>query len=171
MCVYVVTGQGGRAEEDLACAEHVRALVEGRPPPQDTVRRVRGSTAAAGLAEGAGHGWPGVAADDVDLACELDRFDFALVARTSSEPSRLRLDTYDVVRMDGPVTVGSMTMSPQEPVNAAEEDPTVQPGGQSDAQGVPTAQDPPVSEQVSEEDDLSGDESEDEVQVGLGPDS
>jgi len=64
-----------------------------------------------------------------------------------------------------------MTTPPQEPVNAAEEDPTVQPGGQSDAHGVPTAQDPPVSEQVTDEDDLPDDESEDEVQVGLGPDS
>lgn len=37
-----------------------------------------------------------------------------------------------------------MTIPPQEPVNAAEQDPTTQPGTSSDGQGVATSQDAPV---------------------------
>ncbi|MFZ2504369.1 MAG: hypothetical protein WAW88_17035, partial [Nocardioides sp.] len=32
--VYVITGDGGRAQEDLACAKHIHALVEGAVPPR-----------------------------------------------------------------------------------------------------------------------------------------
>jgi hypothetical protein len=63
-----------------------------------------------------------------------------------------------------------MTTPPQEPVNAAEADPTTQPGDSSDAHGVGTAQDAPVSAQVTDEDDLPDAKVEDdEVEVGLGP--
>jgi hypothetical protein len=64
-----------------------------------------------------------------------------------------------------------MTTPPQEPVNAAEADPTTQPGDSSDARGVGTAQDAPVSTQVTDEDDLPDDDKaeDDEVEVGLGP--
>ena len=55
-------------------------------------------------------------------------------------------------------------------MNAAEADPTTQPGDSSDTHGVGTAQDAPVSAQVTDEDDLPVDKVEDdEVEVGLGP--
>jgi hypothetical protein len=63
-----------------------------------------------------------------------------------------------------------MTTPPQEPVNAAEADPTTQPGDSSDSHGVGTAQDAPVSAHVTDEGDLPDDQVEDdEVEVGLGP--
>lgn len=58
-----------------------------------------------------------------------------------------------------------MTSAPQEPVNAAEEDPTVEPGRASDAHGVPTSQGPSVAEDGGEEPGAD----QHEVEVGLGP--
>jgi 2-phosphosulfolactate phosphatase len=78
--IYVVTGDDGRAEEDLACADLVHALVTDQEPPTTTVERVRSSAAAAALADGLARGFRGVGADDVDLATEVDRFDVAMVA-------------------------------------------------------------------------------------------
>lgn len=86
---FVVTGEEGRAQEDLACADLIGALWEGRPAPADSVARVRGSAAAAELRQAVVDGWEGVAADDIDLACEIDRFDFALVARPDKASIRL----------------------------------------------------------------------------------
>jgi len=62
-----------------------------------------------------------------------------------------------------------MTTPPQEPVNAAEADPTTQPGVSSDSHGVGTAPDAPVSALVTDEDDLPDKVEDDEVEVGLGP--
>ena len=62
-----------------------------------------------------------------------------------------------------------MTTPPQEPVNAAEADPTTQPGVSSDSHGVGTAHEAPVSALVTDEDDLPDKVEDDEVQVGLGP--
>lgn len=79
--LYVITGEAGRADEDLACADLVHAHVTGKPPPTTTVGRVLSSAAAAGLTDGLARGLRGIAADDVRLAAEVDRFDFAVVAR------------------------------------------------------------------------------------------
>ena len=62
-----------------------------------------------------------------------------------------------------------MTTPPQEPVNAAEADPTTQPGDSSDSHGVGTAPDAPVSALVADEGDLPDKVEDDEVEVGLGP--
>ena len=62
-----------------------------------------------------------------------------------------------------------MTTPPQEPVNAAEADPTTEPGDSSDSHGVGTAQDAPVSAQVTDEGDLPEQVEDAEVEVGLGP--
>ena len=61
-----------------------------------------------------------------------------------------------------------MTTPAEEPVNAAEEDPSTRPGNSGDSGGVGTAQEPPVSALVTDEDDLP-DQGDDEVQVGMGP--
>lgn len=77
---YVITGHDGAADEDLACADLIQALVGRHSPPADTLERVRRSRAAAGLRRGVAAGYPGVDATDVAMACEIDRFDFALRA-------------------------------------------------------------------------------------------
>jgi 2-phosphosulfolactate phosphatase len=80
-CVsYVITGHDGTAEEDIACADLIQAITMGRNPPSDTLERVNNSAAAQGLLRGLAARFPGVDEDDLLLACEIDRFDFALVA-------------------------------------------------------------------------------------------
>ncbi|MEU9574817.1 2-phosphosulfolactate phosphatase [Streptomyces massasporeus] len=75
---FVVTGEDGTADEDLACAEYIaRRATEARTDAADFLRRAEGSRAAAELAEGVRQG---VHPDDVALCLELDRFPFAMVA-------------------------------------------------------------------------------------------
>ncbi len=86
---FVVTGEDGRADEDLACAQYIarRASGDGEgaagaapgagTDAADFLRRAAGSRAAAELAEGVRQG---VHPDDVALCLELDRFPFAMVA-------------------------------------------------------------------------------------------
>lgn len=71
---YVVTG----GDEDLACAEHIVALVAAERPPSDTVDRVRLSDTATRLKAATARGYTGVDPDDVDACAEIDRFDNAL---------------------------------------------------------------------------------------------
>ncbi len=75
---FVVTGEDGRAEEDLACARYIVRRAAGRTPdPAPYLRRAADSTAAAELAGGVREG---VHEDDVRLCLELDRFPFAMAA-------------------------------------------------------------------------------------------
>lgn len=75
---FVVTGEDGRADEDLACAQYIaRRTVEAETDAADFLRRAAESRAAAELAEGVRQG---VHPDDVALCLELDRFPFAMVA-------------------------------------------------------------------------------------------
>ncbi|MFE2291597.1 2-phosphosulfolactate phosphatase [Streptomyces sp. NPDC059452] len=76
---FVVTGEDGQAEEDLACAQYIarRATGAGTTDAAGFLRRAAGSRAAAELAEGVRRG---VHPDDVGLCVELDRFPFAMVA-------------------------------------------------------------------------------------------
>ncbi|MFF6782578.1 2-phosphosulfolactate phosphatase [Streptomyces sp. NPDC012510] len=78
---FVVTGEDGRADEDLACAQYIarRAAEAGTDAPEaaEFLRRAAASRAAAELAEGVRQG---VHPDDVALCLELDRFPFAMVA-------------------------------------------------------------------------------------------
>ncbi|MEU8278817.1 2-phosphosulfolactate phosphatase [Microbispora bryophytorum] len=75
---FVVTGDDGRAEEDLACAQYIAQRASGtRTDPTEFLRRAGTSRAAAELAEGVRQG---AHADDVALCLELDRFPFAMVA-------------------------------------------------------------------------------------------
>ena len=75
---YVITGDGGTADEDVACAELIHALVTRTRPPGDTIERVHHSRAAEGLRRGIASGFAGVDEADIHLACDIDRFDFAL---------------------------------------------------------------------------------------------
>ncbi|MGW0712044.1 2-phosphosulfolactate phosphatase [Streptomyces sp. NPDC002643] len=82
---FVVTGEDGRADEDLACAQYIarRATEDGTDATgsgtdaTEFLRRAADSRAAAELTEGVRQG---VHPDDVALCVELDRFPFAMVA-------------------------------------------------------------------------------------------
>lgn len=78
---FVVTGQDGQADEDLACAQYIaRSAVGAGADAAVFLRRAAASHAAARLAEQAHRGFQGVHPDDVPLCLELDRFPFAMVA-------------------------------------------------------------------------------------------
>ncbi|MBB4710295.1 2-phosphosulfolactate phosphatase [Streptomyces luteogriseus] len=75
---FVVTGEGGRADEDLACAEYIaRRTTESRTDAAEFLRRAGESRAAAELTQGVRRG---AHPDDVALCLELDRFPFAMPA-------------------------------------------------------------------------------------------
>ncbi|MFF2073507.1 2-phosphosulfolactate phosphatase [Kitasatospora sp. NPDC058162] len=75
---FVVTGEDGQADEDLACAQYIaRRVTEEETDAAEFLRRAADSRAAAELAEGVRQG---VHPDDVALCLELDRFPFAMVA-------------------------------------------------------------------------------------------
>ncbi|MFI6153555.1 2-phosphosulfolactate phosphatase [Kitasatospora sp. NPDC051170] len=75
---FVVTGEDGQADEDLACAEYIARRAAGAETDAgEFLRRAAESRAATELAEGVRQG---VHPDDVALCIELDRFPFAMVA-------------------------------------------------------------------------------------------
>lgn len=75
---FVVTGEDGQADEDLACAQYIaRRATEAGTDAVGFLRRAGESRAAAELTEGVRQG---VHPDDVALCLELDRFPFAMVA-------------------------------------------------------------------------------------------
>jgi len=83
---FVITGDDGRAEEDLACADYIAARLSGtHADPAPFLSRVE--AAGQRLLRGVELGFEGVHADDLDLCMDLDRFDFAL--RVSDEDGRL----------------------------------------------------------------------------------
>jgi 2-phosphosulfolactate phosphatase len=85
---FVVTGEDGQAEEDLACAQYIaRRTTETNTDPADYLRRAAESDAAAELAQGVREGSH---PDDVALCLELDRFPFAMVAAWENELMVLR---------------------------------------------------------------------------------
>ncbi|MGY3061221.1 2-phosphosulfolactate phosphatase [Streptomyces sp. TE3672] len=75
---FVITGEDGCADEDLACAQYIaRRATEAGTDATEFLRRAGESRAAAELAQGVRQG---VHPDDVALCLELDRFPFAMVA-------------------------------------------------------------------------------------------
>ncbi|WP_329138927.1 2-phosphosulfolactate phosphatase [Streptomyces sp. NBC_01476] len=75
---FVVTGDHGQADEDLACAQYIARRATGAgTDPAPFLRRAAASRAAAELTEGVRQG---AHPDDVALCLELDRFPFAMVA-------------------------------------------------------------------------------------------
>jgi 2-phosphosulfolactate phosphatase len=85
---FVVTGEDGRADEDLACAEYIGRRTAGDDvAPDPYVRRARNSRAAADLAAGLRSGRH---PDDVELCLDVDRFSFAMVAGREGHLTVLR---------------------------------------------------------------------------------
>jgi 2-phosphosulfolactate phosphatase len=89
---FVVTGEEGRADEDLACAEYIGRRIDGEDDAEAApyLRRARASRAAADLVDGVRLGYRGVHRDDVELCLEVDRFSFAMVARRDASLMVLR---------------------------------------------------------------------------------
>lgn len=86
---FVITGDGGRSDDDLACAEYLCELIKGRrPDPTPFLQRV--DVVGEGLRQGVARGYKGVHRDDVDLCCQLDRFSFSLRASNEDEGLVLR---------------------------------------------------------------------------------
>jgi 2-phosphosulfolactate phosphatase len=85
---FVVTGEDGQADEDLACAEYIACRsTDAQADASAFLRRAAESRAAAELAEGVRQG---VHPDDVALCLELDRFSFAMVAASEDSLMVLR---------------------------------------------------------------------------------
>lgn len=88
---FVVTGEGGTADEDRACAEYIAAVVQylydhpdaspGEVNAGPYLARVAGSNAAGIIAARVMQGVEGVHADDVKSAMDANRFAFVMVAR------------------------------------------------------------------------------------------
>lgn len=77
---FVVTGDHGRADEDLSCAQYIARRAAGaKVDAAGFLDRAAGSSAAAELTAGVRRGVPGLHADDVALCLEVDRFPFAMV--------------------------------------------------------------------------------------------
>ncbi|MGV9644010.1 2-phosphosulfolactate phosphatase [Streptomyces sp. NPDC003514] len=90
---FVVTGEDGRAEEDLACAQYIALRAAGGAPAGAAeqaapfLHRAATSRAAEELATGVR---AGVHPDDVALCLERDRFPFAMVASRDAGVMTLR---------------------------------------------------------------------------------
>ncbi|MFJ9343123.1 2-phosphosulfolactate phosphatase [Streptomyces sp. NPDC101733] len=85
---FVVTGEDGHADEDLACAQYIARRATGSATdPSEFLRRAGDSRAAGELAEGVRQG---VHPDDVKLCLELDRFPFAMIATSEDTLMVLR---------------------------------------------------------------------------------
>ena len=83
---FVITGDslGRDGDEDLACAELIAARLSGDDPdPAPFLRRV-GRSDAGRLFAPDGPDW--APPEDLALACEVDRFEFALVAEPTGAP-------------------------------------------------------------------------------------
>lgn len=94
---FVVTGEDGRAEEDLACAQYMAGRATGaQTDAAGYLRRAGASRAATELATGVRQG---VHPDDVALCLELDRFPFAMVATREDALMVLRPHAVDAGRV------------------------------------------------------------------------
>ncbi|MEU1514586.1 2-phosphosulfolactate phosphatase [Streptomyces sp. NPDC005811] len=91
---YLITGGGGRAEEDLACARYIAELAAGpvgcTADPVPYLHRAAASAAAADIADGVRRGYPGVHPGDTALCLEADVHDFAMAARVEEGSVVLR---------------------------------------------------------------------------------
>ncbi len=93
---FVITGDDGRAEEDLACAAFITALAEDLDTsPFPFAERARRARAAEGLRSAVRKGHTGVHEQDVELCLEADVVDFALRAETRSRRLTLRTSRSD----------------------------------------------------------------------------
>jgi 2-phosphosulfolactate phosphatase len=91
---FVVTGEGGAADEDRACAEYIAALVD--DPAADAapfLLRAEASNAAQTMARRVADKTPGVDAGDLAACLDANRFDF--VMRAAVEDGLLTLRAYN----------------------------------------------------------------------------
>jgi 2-phosphosulfolactate phosphatase len=90
-CVFVISGDGGNAAEDVACARYIAALVDEPTTSADRfVEAARTSKAANDLSEVARRGSAGVDPRDVTRWLECGRFDFVMRARRENGLLTLR---------------------------------------------------------------------------------
>ena len=88
MVTFVITGGGGKSDDDLACGEYLeQRLRDLQPDPRPYLARA--DAVGDGLRRGVELGYKGVHRDDVTLCCEIDRFPFAL--RATDEEGHLVL--------------------------------------------------------------------------------
>ena len=88
---FVVTGEEGQADEDLACAQYIAGSAAGAGTDATTfLDRAAMSRGAARLTAGADGGVDGIHRDDLALCLELDRFPFAMVAAAEDSLMVLR---------------------------------------------------------------------------------
>ncbi|WCD90855.1 putative 2-phosphosulfolactate phosphatase [Streptomyces xanthophaeus] len=98
---FVVTGEDGQADEDLACAQYIaRRVTEADTDPAEFLRRAAESRAASELAQGVRQG---VHPDDVALCLEIDRFPFAMVATSEGPLMVLRPHAMPALTDENPV--------------------------------------------------------------------
>jgi 2-phosphosulfolactate phosphatase len=86
---FVITGEGGAAREDLACASYVSSCLSTGTAPDPAPFLAEVEAAGQRLRKAVDLGYRGVHRDDVDLCMDLDRFDFAL--KVTEEDGRLTL--------------------------------------------------------------------------------
>ncbi len=91
----MITGEGGAAEEDRACAEYIAALaaatyspsplagrgIRGEVDPTPYLERAAASNVAELLAQRVADGAWGVHPRDIEAAMDVNRFDFVMMAR------------------------------------------------------------------------------------------
>lgn len=78
---FVITGEwvDRDGDEDIACADYIEALLrERRPSPEVAARRVRESDFGRRFTAGT---WPNLPLADLEIAADVDRFDFAMPVR------------------------------------------------------------------------------------------
>ncbi|MEX0592094.1 MAG: 2-phosphosulfolactate phosphatase [Nitriliruptoraceae bacterium] len=96
---FIITGAslGRDGDEDLACAELITALTaDASTDPGPYVERIATSDAGTSFLDDAK---PWLPRDDFDLACEVDRFNFALAARRDDAT-----DTIELIRTPHPTS-------------------------------------------------------------------
>lgn len=88
---FVITGEDGQADEDLACAQYIAHRTTGAKTDATVfIHRAATSRGAVRLTEGAHQGVPGIHGDDTALCLELDRFHFAMLATPENSLTILR---------------------------------------------------------------------------------
>lgn len=89
---FVVTGEwvDRDGDEDIACADYIEALLRGEhPDPAPFARRVRESDFGRRFTAGI---WPNLPLADLELAEQVDRFDFAMPVRRQGGQLVIRPD-------------------------------------------------------------------------------
>lgn len=103
---FVITGDGGTAAEDVACADYITVLLDAPDTEPDRfLDQAASSKTAAALGNAVQVGYPGVHADDVGICLDADRFSFAMVAQDEGVAITLR-STASAAESDHGVTIG-----------------------------------------------------------------